>query len=236
MASITTTLGAQRDSHCDHLLKQIGSSKTELSPVPHAVVDTPFSQELLQQLMKAMPDRKLFAEARGSGRFQSACRQLLGVAAKREDFFLTESTIANASLPSIWCEVANWLGGPTIRNAFIDAYVPAALSVENRAIYKTDLRLVREEGAAYIAPHLDQPSKLCVVVVYLNAHDNADVGTSLLRHEPGTDNFVEIKRVPFKPNTAFVLPRTAEAWHGVAPQKIDQCRLTLHLYIKRAGY
>lgn len=123
-----------------------------------------------------------------------------------------------------------------MRNAFIDTYVPKPLQAKDWSIYNTDLRLVREQGAAYIAPHLDQPSKVCVVVIYINAHANSKIGTSLLQHDLETDSFVELKRVPFKSNTAFVLPRTADAWHGVAPQAIDQCRLTLHLYIRQAGH
>jgi len=98
------------------------------------------------------------------------------------------------------------------------------------------IRLVRETGGVYIAPHLDMPHKVMSMICYLgqSGAPNTLQGTSLYEVEPSDIPIVR-KTIPFVPNTGLVLPRTKESLHGVEPHIAHQNRLTLHFYLQKAN-
>lgn len=211
---------------------QIRQTALQHRPVPHATLDPAFPPAIFTALKDALPPDDAYAEARGTARFQRQCLQLTGVEADRRDIFFSPTTAARRGLAPLWANLATWMQSREMRDLLIDRFVPEDLHPKDRTPYHTDLRLVRETGGVFIAPHLDQPRKLLVIVIYLS-DSPASAGTSLLEPAAAGGGFTELCKVPFTPNTAFVLPRTERAWHGVAAQRLQAPRNTLHLYVQR---
>ncbi|MGH8910531.1 MAG: hypothetical protein ACRD0K_29565, partial [Egibacteraceae bacterium] len=90
-----------------------------------------------------------------------------------------------------------------------------------------DLFLVSDHGGYALGPHTDSPSKVLNVLFYLPADESTmHAGTSLYEpieagrtcpggpHYPAAD-FREVKRVPFKPNSALIFAKSDTSFHGV---------------------
>lgn len=212
---------------------QVQSVTLQTSPTPYAVLSPVFPPDTYAHLASELPETAKYREARGGARFQQQCKKLTGQEAGRGDIFFTSQNARAKGLAAIWGELAEWMQSDEIRDILIDRFVPSALHPSDRSAYRTDLRLVRETGSVFIAPHLDQPRKLLVIVVYFGSDLPTNAGTSLLEPTGQGGTFRERCKVAFAPNTAFILPRTETSWHGVSPQTLRRNRDTLHIYIQR---
>ena len=90
-----------------------------------------------------------------------------------------------------------------------------------------DVVLVRDQKDYHLGVHTDLPEKVLSLLLYLPVDTAAlDAGTSL--YEPlevgrtclggphyNPDEFREVKRIPYKPNTAFIFPKSDKSFHGV---------------------
>ena len=97
--------------------------------------------------------------------------------------------------------------------------------------------LIRDSDGYSVGPHIDRPSRVFTILAYLPEHRGLSAcGTRLYVPKNPQDqdrfpkngqaqdwaDFFEVKEIDFVSNRAFVLPRTAEAWHGVSPVKGSQ--------------
>ncbi|WP_299609609.1 hypothetical protein [uncultured Tateyamaria sp.] len=218
----------------DRFVEQVHSASLRAKPMPHAVMSPVFPAATYAHLTSALPKTDLYREARGAARFRRQCAQLTGQQAERGDIFFTSQNANSKGLDPVWGELATWMQSREIRDLLIERFIPSALHPFDRNSYRTDLRLVRETGSVFIAPHLDQPRKLLVIIIYFGSDLPSSAGTSLLEPTGQGRTFREQGKVGFTPNTAFILPRTDTAWHGVNPQTLRENRDTLHLYIQRS--
>lgn len=91
-----------------------------------------------------------------------------------------------------------------------------------------DVRLVLDLKGYSIGPHTDHPNKVVSLLFYL-PRDNLffDEGTSIFVHNKGEtceggphytfDDFTEVHRAPYIPNSCFGFLKTVNSWHGVFP-------------------
>ena len=97
--------------------------------------------------------------------------------------------------------------------------------------------LIRDSDGYSVGPHIDRPSRVFTILAYLPERQRLHAcGTRLYvpknpqdqdrflknGQTQGWADFFEVKAIDFVSNRAFVLPRTAEAWHGVSPVKGSQ--------------
>jgi hypothetical protein len=117
--------------------------------------------------------------------------------------------------------------------AFTQALAATFLPEPNEQLLQMAIRLVQETDAAYIPPHLDMKHKRLTIVFYLSGCERAaSQGTSLYEVDAVKCVPNLRKTIPFTPNSALVLPRTEDSWHGVEPHLISGPRTTLHLYLQ----
>ena len=97
--------------------------------------------------------------------------------------------------------------------------------------------LIRDSDGYSTGPHIDPQSRVFTILAYLPERQRLHAcGTRLYvpknpqdqdqflknGQDQGWTNFFEVKAIDFVSNRALVLPRTAEAWHGVTPVKGSQ--------------
>ena len=97
--------------------------------------------------------------------------------------------------------------------------------------------LIRDSDGYSTGPHIDPQSRVFTILAYLPERQRLhacgtrlyvpknpqDQDQFLKNGQPqGWANFFEVKEIDFVSNRALVLPRTAEAWHGVTPVKGSQ--------------
>jgi hypothetical protein len=96
------------------------------------------------------------------------------------------------------------------------------------------LRLVREHCPFTLPVHLDMPTKILVIVVYLDGPgDSYENGTTLYRVD--NEEFVPVKKTTFTPNSALLTARTPNSWHGGTWSR-EGVRNTFHIYYFSSKY
>jgi hypothetical protein len=156
----------------------------------------------------------------------------------RDQFMVTERFI-NELLPAachnIVCPIYAALSSYTFCNEVLKKLRPGIEerlrdTKANMPPTKSDIRFMRDTEDYEIKPHRDGLSKLITMQIYLPPDDSTpDLGTSIYKakqpHFPRQsmaeveqDNFVEVKRFPFLPNSAyaFVVSNGPQhvSWHG----------------------
>lgn len=99
-------------------------------------------------------------------------------------------------------------------------------------------RLGRDSDGYRITPHPDSDRRVYTAQVYLPEDDSQeDVGTSIYRREPD-GSFTLVRRLPFRPNTAFCFVPTENSFHGVEPISLTKPRNNLHIscFLADPGY
>jgi hypothetical protein len=186
------------------------------------------------KFLPASDDWRLIPHAEA---YEATCSATLGVSGKRYDRWLAEWIVSPASSGceetrnlriAFWRNFAERLADP----AFINELGGIFLREPNEHPLQMAIRLVQETGAGYIPPHRDMAHKRLTIVFYLSGCEQDSLqGTSLYEVDAVKRAPRLRKTIPFAPNSAFVLPRTEDSWHGVEPHLISGSRTTLHLYL-----
>jgi hypothetical protein len=114
-----------------------------------------------------------------------------------------------------------------------------------KAKFRRDLRLVRDHKNYSIGPHTDMPLKVLSLLFYLPPDDSMkQYGTSFYKPLDPTficpggphhdfEDFKEIGRAPFLPNSCLGFWKTDTSFHGVAPIPVTITRDVLLYNIYR---
>lgn len=217
-----------------HFLKKIASAKIITSPYPHLYVPDIFPENYFKQLLKFLPPKKAYIGVLNAEHYTMECKNLVGINGKRNHIWLDEyiETIKDQKRnKNFWISLSSWLSGESIikelNNIFVAPYSPI---VKNGK--KVVLRLVWEEKAIYVSPHMDKFNKPVTIVFYLK-------GDSISKTTKGTTLYGALpkkgskgKTIIFAPNSALISIRTPKSFHGVEAHKLEDDRKTLHLYLQ----
>ena len=152
-----------------------------------------------------------------------------------------ESHTASFPQPAaeFWETFQHHLNTPAFSSQLLDAIVPANSAKEkdqHPSLHLTAV-LIRDSDGYSVGPHIDRPNRVFTILAYLPERQRLHAcGTRLYvpknpqdqdrflknGQTQGWADFFEVKAIDFVSNRAFVLPRTAEAWHGVSPVKGSQ--------------
>ncbi len=112
---------------------------------------------------------------------------------------------------------------------YLDSYLPELdlrkLYQPNSDMIQTATWLCFDKSNFEIIPHVDQWRRFLTAILYLpKDRDHEELGTeifygddncSLTDIREGVDSISFAKKIPYWPNTLFVMLRTKNAWHGV---------------------
>lgn len=193
-------------------------------PFPHATINPFFTQETYQTLLDAIPPKELYC--RDSYHKQDGLRYSFWPS--RENHMLSpEHSLFWAKLHEYFCS----------RETIESFITPFTTDTKRDAVLRTNfdtstlaasLRLVREYCPFVLPPHIDMPTKVLVVLVYLDTERRRESnGTTL--YSKNRSEFTPVKVIPYHPNAALLTPRTSHSWHG-GEWKKEGTRDTLHIY------
>jgi hypothetical protein len=208
----------------DHLVTAVEMARLERDPFCHIYMEGLIPAATYAAMLRNLPPKRLYVPlnlrkwARADG------------TSTRDQFFLTDENLAKLPRESgeLWrCFVRAVSDGALKRAAFAtlapdlaDRFgIAEERVVDIDSVY--DISLVRDTEDYRIRPHPDGLNKIVTMQFYLpESESQLDLGTSLFVRHRGLfgSTFEEVKRFPFKPNSAYAFPVSDSAkrasWHG----------------------
>ncbi len=219
----------------NHLVSKIREAEIITEPFPHFFVEGIFPEDYYREILHHLPARDFYKRWTDVGKVK------LEQYSYRDQFYLEESWLRDfpAEIRKFWQEFSEWFLSAELAEQTMLAFeenvserfgcnpeqwpevFPQAIFLKHRDNY-------------YIGPHTDIPSKVVNILFYL-PEDEAyrHLGTSIYEpvekgfEDDGNrhyefDGFVEFKRAPYIPNSAFGFVKTNYSWHGVAKLEEDE--------------
>ena len=220
----------------DQALDKISSSKIETEPFPYMFIKNLFPTYYYEQLLEYFPKSNQMADLGKMGRIgksknASAYPTRLAILFKNEQF-----DKLNSKQRIFWDELSKLICGEDFIKRVIDKFKPycsnrLATHLEQTGSIKlsSDALIVSDRTNYSIGPHTDLPHRLLTFLFYLPKDNSLKrFGTSLYRHKnpqaecPGGphhkfQDFNEVARVPFSPNSLLLFVRNNKSFHGVEP-------------------
>lgn len=224
----------------EHALNQLLGSPVHRLPCRHAFAENVFPDSYYAAMLRLLPSIPDYQTIPKASAYNDACKQILGVQGQRHSLWLRDLKSSSRQFRDLerdqesqfWCSLANSLADSSFVSGVVAAFLESSQDEVDVAI-----RLVQETGAAYIAPHLDMPHKRLSLLFYLeNAQSESAQGTSLYEVDEKSGVSRARRTLPFSPNSALILPRTDNSWHGVEPHRLNLPRVTLHAYLQSRDY
>lgn len=187
-----------------HVLQQISRTAVRNTPYDHMYVENLFPAPFYEQMLRNLPAKELYRS--------------LGEA-RHTDY--PDRFVCDLQASSFWAALEARLRAGGLR--FL-------LGLKFRKEYhgQDECLLMRDRAGYKIGPHTDTPAKAATMLVYLPSDLSLiDYGTSVYEPiKPGfedpegrhrsPDEFKEVWRAPFAPNSAFIFARTNNSFHGVS--------------------
>ena len=212
----------------EHMIRRVNETQALSEPFGHFYLSDVLPADLYRELLTSLPDPSQYDRA--------AERHHKGEAGGyvRSSYTLTHAKIAAlSSAQDLWRGVASALTAPELKRAVFAKLAPDLAYRFGVPSHETaDLpgysrpTLYRETEGFEIPPHPDTRKKVVTMHLYLPADlTQLDLGTSLFKRRmfalpvgAWQRRFVEVKRFPFRPNSAyaFVVNNTLmkRSWHG----------------------
>jgi hypothetical protein len=228
---VASEIGAQRtaspgqeDVLRDHLIETVGSARLERHPFSHIYMEDIFPAGLYPAMLRNLPPVELYAPlnlrkwVRPDG------------TSTRDQFHLTAENLSKLPRESaaVWGSLVGAVIDGALKRALFtklasdlaDRFgVPEAHVPDIECVY--EILLVRDTEDYRIKPHPDGLNKIVTMQCYLPSDDSQlELGTSLFVRHRGLlrSSFEEVKRFPFKPNSAYAFPVSDSpqrtSWHG----------------------
>ena len=207
------------DDVLGHIAYKIANAEVKNFPFPHIFVRDVFPDAFYDEIQDALPAEIMYSgiEGKYKGRRFNDTTELALLDPLRSDEFTN---------------IAKFPFKKHISQRFLKPYRQ-----------KADLRLVMDEENYSIGPHTDAPYKVLSYLFYLRHRqdfDLRDLGTSIyLPRDPAfrckggphhnREDFIEIARMPYIPNSLFAFFKTDFSFHGVEPITIP-CRRDVLLW------
>jgi len=208
----------------ESLSKTIAASHLRRDPFDHIIVEDIFPGAVYQAIQSSMPETKLFNPI-SAGRTSNAnaleSRRLLRLTAN--DF-----EQLSQSQKETWGVIRAAICGKRFFDAAFSKFAAGLTERYGSINAQIGIRLeiVRDSKGYMIEPHTDAPHKLLTFIFYMPPDENhLDLGTSIYRPKYCDlvddysrtypfEEFEEVHRVPYKPNTLFGFLKTERSFHG----------------------
>jgi len=227
-----------------HISQRVQSTKTELMPFPHLVVDDVFPKEYYQEVIKNFPTGATLRPIGETGRVPlNQYKERHTVLFEEEDFSRL-TPLQN----TFWREFASWMYTDQFVSIFLGKFsqeleprFSKIIEAEKILKLKGDALIVSDKSNYAIGPHTDAAHRLVSFLFYLPQDDSMrDLGTSVYRPKNPNftcwggphysfDEFERVKTIEFVPNRLVVFPKTEISFHGV--EKIQQTNINRPLLI-----
>ena len=207
----------------DHLVDRVSQVSLERDPFCHVYLEHVFPEATYPLLLQKLPAAESYTPlnlrlyARPDGR------------STRDLFHLTAENLAKlpADAAAFWSSIVVAMTDVELKRAVFAKLAPDLadrFGVAESAVPDLDccydVILFRDTEDYRIKPHPDGLNKIVTMQFYLPEDESTlDLGTALYRKRGllGT-SFEEVKRFPFKPNSAYAFPvsdsRMRKSWHG----------------------
>ena len=132
----------------------------------------------------------------------------------------------------------------TLAAARFAPWIPELVNQEQTPDFSIQASLTKDEEGYKLGPHSDAPDRVLTMMYYLPRSEGiSDAGTVLYKPNDESfecaggpwhefEDFVEVKRIPYKPNTLFGFVKTRTSFHGVPPlNSISVDRDILHITV-----
>lgn len=188
-------------------------------PFPYVVINGLFTESVYQEILAHRPSQTLFTEIDNKAN--------LG---RRFEWWLNSRNIAalNPKSQAFWDSVARQLNetGASI----FDQFYNRAMKIDGGVnCNQGAFRLTREVCPFTLPPHVDNQGKSYVVIIYIPHPNNAKHRNGTILYKKMGSLLVPVRKIKYKPNSALLLPRTPDSWHG-GNWHDHFIRDTLHLY------
>jgi hypothetical protein len=219
---------AAPDALADSLLVRVGGARLERDPFCHIYMEEVFPPNAYAMLLRNLPAKELYAPLN----LRKWVRK--DGTSTRDQFYLTPENLAKLPEESgaFWSALVHAVADGRLKRALFTKLapdlserfdVPEERVPEIECVY--DITLVRDTEDYRIKPHPDGINKFVTFQMYLPSDDSQlDLGTSLYVRRRGLlwSRFEEVKRFPFKPNSAYAFAVSDSAkragrrtsWHG----------------------
>ncbi len=204
------------------LINNFSSAKISDQPYPHFYVKDIFSKDVYEMIQRLMPDDAEFHENKRKQTTQG-----------RKHLKLDEANLIKLDKEKeiFWGTIAEALKSNKFSNrvkTFLDKHLQKRYGTANIETV-TRLELLRDRAEFEIPPHTDSGYKAITIFIYLPADKNLkQYGTSIyipkeigFKDEESTrypyDQFYELKRAAFLPNSLFGFMKTDNSFHGRPP-------------------
>ena len=244
-----TTLGLE-NLVLTHMVSAVNRAQASDEPYSHVYIENVFPQDFYERICTSLPDTTLYSPqnikvwVRPDG------------TSTRDRLFVTSDAISNIDEDrrELWRTVSSLLTSAALKKA---VFRRVAKDLAFRfAIDETEvdgiqshprLVLLRDTDQYRIKPHPDGLETIVTMQFYFPENDHQEqLGTSLYRQRPlwertlGKGKFEEVKRFPFRPNSAYAFVvnnrRGKRSWHGVerVPSGIGVRNTLLNRYMASA--
>ena len=192
----------------EHVLYALKNAPMREYPFPHFFCPEVFPPDFYRELMRCLPPRENYATAQNSygyhGRKFNDDYHELGLG------FMDSRDFALGVMSCFEKHIHERFKGVKVK-------------------MRAETRLIMDAENYHIGPHTDAPWKIVSLLFYLPSDESLkDLGTSIyLPNETGRrckggphykfEEFTEIFRAPFVPNSCLGFWKTDDSWHGVAP-------------------
>jgi len=208
----------------DHIVQAVDSACLEREPFCHIYMEGAIPQATYAAMLRNLPPKELYAPlnlrkwVRGDG------------TSTRDQFYLTADNLAKLPRESaeLWQALVAAVSDGVLKRTIFAKLAPdlaERFAVPEERVPDIDcvyeITLVRDTEDYRIKPHPDGLNKIVTMQFYLpDSESQLDLGTSLFVRHRGLlgSTFEEVKRFPFKPNSAYAFPVSDSAkrasWHG----------------------
>lgn len=222
-----------------HVFERFAGLQLELDPYPHFVIDELFPEDYYRLMLMARPsDAEL------------VCLDDTGRAHGYPERFVMQlpeglQQLQDPHKRRFWQTHLNWFLSEGLMVELLKrlreqivALGVTKLNVRAEAMFMRDLQGYK------IGPHTDSPARLLSMMVYLPEDDqHQHLGTSVFKplaagqtcaghSHHGFDAFQEVRRAPYRPNSAFGFLKTENSFHGVYPLEEAYARDSLVYIVK----
>lgn len=190
----------------EHAIYQMRNERVLTYPFPHFFVNNVFPWPFYKELLKSLPEDGDYKPLSGGYKHRIAAESIDLVKDFNSAYFVQH----------VLTMFGKW---------FYERY-PIKGSTPN---FRWEIRFIRDEEGYKIGPHTDAPHKVVSLLFYLpEEYDHPECGTSIYVPDDhvktcaggphyGYEDFSEVWRAPFVPNSCLGFWKGENSWHGVQP-------------------
>ena len=210
----------------NHVVDSMKSALIFEQPFIHISARHIFPAETYAKMLEMLPETSYYEDLR----HPDALRE--DGTSTRVHMPLTPATLGRLPEPhrEFWRSVNEVLMSKRLQTAIFELVAPDLIERFNCPIDQIDAHpkptLTRDTAGYRIRPHPDTSSKVVTVLLYLPKNaSQTTAGTTIYERTDNPENeFVEVRSMPFLPNSGLIFAVSKNSWHGreTLPAQIEQ--------------